>query len=87
MRTFGKKTGALIRKRRIELMMTQEVLTKTLGWKGRNCQQLSNCELGKNPLPVKHVNTISIALRLNRSLLLGAMIEDFRDCLEVEVNK
>ena len=87
MRTYSKVTGSLLRKRRKELMMSQEQVMKSLGWKGKNAQQLSNCELGKNPIPVKHINNIALVLKLNRSLILDSMVEDFKRCLELEVNK
>jgi transcriptional regulator with XRE-family HTH domain len=87
MRTYSKKTGSLIRKRRIELGMRQEALTKALGWKHVSTQQLSNIELGKNPVPSKHINKLSLVLKLNRSVMLDTIIEDFKDCLELEVNK
>lgn len=87
MRVYGKKTGNLIRSRRSELKMSQETLTKKLGWSGKNSQYISSCELGKNPFPVKHINSLCLSIDVSRDKIINAMIEDFRDCLELEVNK
>ena len=82
--TYGKTVGALIRKRRIELGMSQDVLSKKLGWSNKNTQYLSNCELGKNPFPVKHILNISSALWIDKSLIIEAMTSDYNLCLKRE---
>ena len=82
--TYGKTVGALIRKRRIELGMSQDFLSKKLGWSGKNTQYLSNCELGKNPFPVKHILNISSALWIDKSIIIDAMTSDYNDCLKRE---
>lgn len=82
--TYGKTVGALIRKRRIELGMRQDTLSKKLGWSNKNTQYLSNCELGKNPFPVKHILNISSALWIDKSLIIDAMTSDYNDCLNRE---
>ena len=82
--TYGKNAGALIRKRRIELGMSQDFLSKKLGWSNKNTQYLSNCELGKNPFPVKHILNVSSALWIDKSLIIEAMTSDYNDCLKRE---
>lgn len=79
--THGKIVGALIRKRRIELNLTQAVLSKRLGWSGKNTQYLSNCELGKNPFPVKHIKNMSSALWIDPMIIAKAMTQDYESCL------
>lgn len=82
MRIYGKQAGSLIRKKRIELNMSQEVLTRKLGWQGKSTQYLSNCELGKNPFPAKHIGKISSALWLDPSMIIEAMTSDYNECLK-----
>lgn len=59
-----KKVGEFIRRRRLELGLSQGDMIKALGYKNRN--SISNVELGREGLPVKHVYRYAEVLQLPR---------------------
>jgi hypothetical protein len=87
MRNCAINTGNFIRTRRKELMMSQMVLTKKLGFRANHSQQLSNCELGKNPFPIKHIYKLSLALQVSPEIIIGKMLEDYSNSIRKELNK
>jgi transcriptional regulator with XRE-family HTH domain len=73
-----------IRSRRVELRLSQQKLTRSLGWNSKTTQYLSNIELGKSSFPTRYINQLSCALNVDRSIIIEAMVKDFRDSLENE---
>jgi antitoxin component HigA of HigAB toxin-antitoxin module len=66
-------------KRRIEFLgLNQTKLSNNLGWKNNNSQQLSNIILGKCQLPPKHIKRLSQEIKVNESIVVEAMANDYR---------
>lgn len=85
MRIKANYISKYIRSRRIELNLSQQKLTTSLGWNNRTTQYLSNIELGKCSFPSSYVNQLSSALMVDKKIIIDAMVKDFRDSLEREV--
>ena len=68
--------GERIRKRRLELGMTQEELAKTIGFKSRS--SINKIEIGSHQLPRKRIVASAIALNVSIDYLLG-LDDNFSD--------
>lgn len=84
---FSNNLAKLIRSRRKELKLTQADVHYRLGWKVVNTQYLSNIELGKCQMPIKHINKLSSVLYLSRELIIENMISDYKEALIKELGK
>ena len=64
----------LIKTARVDVGLSQAELARRIGCHG---QFISNIERGKCSVPVKDLNTISVALMVSREKIRRAMINDY----------
>jgi transcriptional regulator with XRE-family HTH domain len=82
MRVESIHTASLIRKKRRELDITQQELSRLIGWgEDKNGQFLSNLERGRAQLPPKHINITSKILEIDKMLLIEQMANDYKQSL------
>ena len=79
--------ATLIRKRRIELDLSQNELNKLLGWYSKNGQVVSNIERGLQQVPAHAVNKLSSAIMIPREEIMDLMVKDYQEALKNEVLK
>lgn len=79
--------ATLIRKRRIELDLSQGELNKLLGWYSKNGQVVSNIERGVQQMPVKTINKLANAIMVPREEIMDLMVKDYQEALKMEVLK
>jgi transcriptional regulator with XRE-family HTH domain len=72
-----KKVGAFLRRRRLELGLSQGDMIRILGYRNRN--SISNVELGREGLPVKHVYRYADVLKLPRDDFFRFVIGELED--------
>lgn len=87
MNITGNHLADLIRTRRRELNLTQKKLQAALQWSENNSQYISNVEKKKCQFPPKHINRLSIALHIDRELIIDKMIQDYKESLIKELSK
>jgi len=85
MRVKANNISKYIRSRRVALNLSQQKLSSFLGWSGKTSQYLSNIELGKCSFPSKDINKLSCALNVDRSVIIEALVKDYRESLESQV--
>ncbi|GEM_PF-5104736 len=84
----GIALGELIKKRRIELGITQDKLASLIFpdiYHSTSCQYISNCERGKSSVSPKYFFPLMKALRLDKKELLEAYCLDYIDVILDEV--
>ena len=81
----SKHISTLIRKRRLDLKLTQEQLSKRLGYK--NLQYISNIERELCSFPPKRLLDLSSALCVTPKDIKDALIMDFIESIDGELNK
>ena len=79
--------ATLIRKRRIELDLSQGELNKLLGWYSKNGQVVSNIERGLQQVPAHAVNKLSSEIMIPREEIMDLMVKDYQEALKNEVLK
>lgn len=79
--------ASLIKKRRIELDISQAELNSLLGWKSKNGQAVCNIEKGIHQVPVHVVNKLSSAIMITREEIMDLMVKDYQEALKMEVLK
>lgn len=79
--------ATLIRKRRIELDLSQGELNKLLGWYSKNGQVVSNIERGVQQMPAKTINKLANAIMVSREEIMDLMVKDYQEALKNEVLK
>lgn len=86
MKVINKKASALIKEYRTKKGWSQLDLQRTIKPGCKSPMQISNIELLKAPVPVKMINAISLAISLPSSILIDAMVEDYRDSMMSELS-
>lgn len=79
-------TGKLIKRARKALEMPQVEVNKVLSVNSRNAQFVSNIERGKCGLPAKHAPGIATKLSIGLDLLKQAMVMDYAESLDKEID-
>lgn len=87
MNVLSNNLAKLIKRRRKELGMTQPQLSAKLGYTSKNGQTVSNIERGMCQLPIKHINQLSLILRISREAIIIEMIADYVQALMLEISK
>ena len=70
----------VIKENRYKAGITQSNMAIALGLK--NGQFISNIERGRCSLPAKNINKAAKLLKINRKLIVDAMVEDFKESLK-----
>ena len=78
------EVAQLIKGQRKKLNITQDQLTKKLGWKCRNSQNISNIERGLCQIPSKWIIRLSESLCVNPSEITDAMVSDYKLAIVTE---
>lgn len=81
------RTGKLIKDRRESLGLTQQEMSKMLGFECRNAQVVSNIERLKCGVPPKHIVRLADVLHISSDQIIEAMTIDYRESLLNECNK
>ena len=71
----------LIRRRINFLGLNQTKLSRNLGWKKNNSQQLSNIISGKCQFPIKHITKLSEEIKVEKSVIVEAMKLDYEKAI------
>lgn len=75
----------LVKKRRIDMRMSQRELSEKLGWGKCNGQAVSNAERKLCQFPVSYINKLSIILMLDRKEIVNALLLDYKDAVMKEL--
>lgn len=86
MKLINTKAASLIKEYRKKKKWSQLDLQKTISPESKNPMQISSIELFRAPIPVKRINNICQAINLPRSILIDAMVEDYRDTLMAQLS-
>lgn len=87
MNVLSNNLAKLIKRRRIDLRISQTELSKRLAYGSRCGQRISNVERGACQLPAKYLNKLSICLMISRETIITEMVKDYQDALIKELNK
>lgn len=87
MNVLSNNLAKLIKKRRLEIGLTQPKLNLLLGYKSGNGQTISNIERGKCQLPIKLLDKLSLVLMISREAIIEAAVEDYKESLRKELSK
>jgi transcriptional regulator with XRE-family HTH domain len=87
MNVLSNNLAKLIKRRRIDLRISQTELSNKLGYGSRFGQTISNVERGTCQLPAKYLNKLSICLMISREAIIAEMVKDYQDALIKELNK
>lgn len=86
MKVIAKHLSSVIRNRRRELNLSQEDVSRVMGWNKTRGQFLSNIERSKCTLPAKYISKISETIQLPPEAIIDAMLNDYREALSREVH-
>jgi transcriptional regulator with XRE-family HTH domain len=81
------KLASLMKEQRKIHKISQDKLSQKLGWGPKGSQIVSNIERGKQQIPAKTVNKLSVELMVDRSKIIDAMIADYQQALMSEIDK
>jgi transcriptional regulator with XRE-family HTH domain len=81
------KLASLIKEQRKIHKISQDKLSKKLGWGPKGSQIISNIERSRQQIPAKEVKKLSIELMIDRSKIIDAMIADYQQALMNEIDK
>ncbi|MBL7555634.1 MAG: helix-turn-helix transcriptional regulator [Bdellovibrionaceae bacterium] len=84
MNTVKKQIAEIIRKRRIEMNMTQAQVSGLLGYD--NCQFLSTIERGLSKCPVQTLGALSIILNIPQERFISILLTDYKNQLIDSLN-
>lgn len=87
MRTRSNHLASLIKRRRVDLRISQGKLNIMLGWSSTNGQVISNIERGLQQVPPHSVNKLSFALMVPIEEIINMMVKDYHEVLTMEVMK
>tara|TARA_B110001454_G_scaffold219194_1_gene251351 strand:- start:105028 stop:105321 length:294 start_codon:yes stop_codon:yes gene_type:complete len=84
MNTVKKQIAEIIRKRRIELNMTQAQVSELLGYD--SCQFVSSIERGLAKCPLQTLGSLSIILDIPKERFVSILVTDYKDRLFDSLN-
>jgi transcriptional regulator with XRE-family HTH domain len=87
MNVLSHNLAKLIKQKRKELKITQPELSARLGYTSKTGQTVSNVERGTCQLPIKHINQLSLILRVSREAIILEMVADYKQALILEISK
>jgi transcriptional regulator with XRE-family HTH domain len=71
--------ASLVKKQRSKWRLTQEDVTKRLGYK--KAQMISNIENGKQSIPAKHLKQFCLVLAMDVEMAVDAKLKDYDEYL------
>lgn len=87
MKVLSNNLAKLIKRRRLDLGLSQTELSIKLGYEAKCGQTISNVERGTCQLPAKYLNSLSICLMISRETIIAEMVKDYQESLIKELNK
>ncbi len=84
MNAVKKQIAEIIRKRRIELNMTQAQVSELLGY--NSCQFFSMVERGLAKCPIQTLGSLSVILNIPKERFISILVTDYKDHLWDSIN-